>query len=38
MCTQTAKNAQQFYKTFIFSENISKGEYVWENIVDLNVS
>ncbi|RHZ54169.1 hypothetical protein Glove_429g27 [Diversispora epigaea] len=32
MCTQTG---QQFYKTFLFSENITKGEYTWENIVDL---
>ncbi|CAG8511510.1 8195_t:CDS:10 [Diversispora eburnea] len=34
MCTQTG---QQFYKTFLFSENVTKGEYTWENIVDLKV-
>ncbi|CAG8461030.1 2617_t:CDS:10, partial [Racocetra fulgida] len=37
LCTQdnTAKNTPVFYKTFLFADNIIKGEFVWENIVDL---
>ncbi|CAG8455683.1 16904_t:CDS:10, partial [Cetraspora pellucida] len=37
LCTQdnTAKNTPVFYKTFLFADNILKGEFVWENIVDL---
>ncbi|XP_067118451.1 DNA-dependent protein kinase catalytic subunit-like [Centruroides vittatus] len=32
-CTQTDS---KFYSTFLFQENFAKGEYIWENIIDLN--
>ncbi|CAG8447301.1 28743_t:CDS:10, partial [Dentiscutata erythropus] len=39
LCTQenTSKNTPVFYRTFLFSDNVLKGEYVWENIVDLKM-
>ncbi|CAG8817557.1 17259_t:CDS:2, partial [Gigaspora rosea] len=39
LCTQenTAKNTPVFYRTFLFADNILKGEFVWENIVDLKM-
>ncbi|KAF0409389.1 DNA-dependent protein kinase catalytic subunit [Gigaspora margarita] len=39
LCTQenTAKSAPVFYRTFLFVDKVLKGEYVWENIVDLKV-
>lgn len=34
LCTQ---DNPVFYKAFLFAENISKGELLWENIIDLEV-
>ena len=34
LCTQ---DDAVFYKAFLFAENLSKGELLWENIIDLEV-
>ncbi|RGB41839.1 hypothetical protein C1646_738849 [Rhizophagus diaphanus] len=35
LCTQ---DNPVFYKAFLFAENISKGELLWENIIDLETT
>ncbi|CAG8489558.1 14379_t:CDS:10 [Funneliformis mosseae] len=35
LCTQ---NNPVYYKAFLFSENLSKGELLWENIIDIETS